>query len=264
MAHTEAVLFTLENRVGTITLNRPDRLNAFNRDMLLRLAEVIEEAVASDDVRTLVITGAGRAFSAGQDLSERDPRGRSEPFDLEAIQKELFHPIVTALTETVKPVVMAVNGLAAGAGSSLALAGDIVIAARSARFIQSFAKVGLSVDAGGGWHLVKALGPARARALLLTGGAIGAEEAANAGLIWRCVDDDAFAGTIADLARHLADGPKTAYAAIKTAVAAAGSAPDFGTYLAEEARLQGMAGASPDYAEGVLSFLEKRPTRFGA
>jgi len=260
----ETVTLGISDGIATLVLNRPDRLNALTRNMLVRLRAALEECAARDDVRTVLFTGAGRGFCAGQDLSERDPRKLDGPLDLEAIQKELYHPVVALMAEMDKPVIVAVNGIAAGAGSGLALAGDIVIAARSARFIQSFVKVGLSVDAGGGLRLVQALGPARARALLMTGGAIGAEDAAAAGLIWQCIDDDALEATARDIALSLAQSPRTALAAIKKAVAAAACADSLEGYLKTEAALQREAGFSADYREGVLAFLEKRKPRFQA
>lgn len=262
MPGAEPLLFSIEDRVATITFNRPGRLNALTRELLTALRAAVERCADDDEIRAVLITGAGRAFCAGQDLDERDPRRRAEPFDLEAIQHELFHPVILGLAALPQPVVVAVNGIAAGAGSSLALAGDIVLAARSARFVQSFVKVGLSVDAGGGWRLVRALGPARATALLMTGGALSAEDAAAAGLLAECVDDDALARRARDLAESLSRAPRTAVSAIKRAVAAAEKSANLAAYLEREAALQGEAGAHPDYREGVLAFLERREPRF--
>lgn len=254
--------WSVADGLATIALNRPARLNALTRDMLIELRSAVEASAGDEAVRAVLLTGRGKAFCAGQDLSERDPRTLSGPLDLEAIQQEFYHPVVTAMACMEKPVVVAVNGIVAGAGSSIALAGDIVIAARSARFIQSFVKVGLSVDAGGGWHLVRALGPARARALLLTGGEIGAEEAEFAGLIWKCIDDDSLADFADSVARQLVNGPRVAMASIKKIVAATSATSQFAEYLKIEAKLQGAAGFSPDYREGVLAFLEKRSPRY--
>jgi 2-(1,2-epoxy-1,2-dihydrophenyl)acetyl-CoA isomerase len=247
--------------VCTITLNRPDRLNALTRALMLDLRAAVDRACEQDAVRVICLTGAGRGFCAGQDLSERDPRKLAGPLDLEAIQADLFHPIVLALTGTPKPVVARVNGVAAGAGSSLALAADIVVAGRSARFVQSFAKVGLSVDAGGGAALVRALGPARAKAILMLGEALSGEEAQAAGLIWQVVDDEGLDEATDALTARLAATPRAALAGIKAAVAAADR--PLAEYLKEEARLQGIAGRHPDYGEGVLSFLERRKPNFG-
>ena len=259
MSEDDVVLFAVADGLATITLNRPARLNALTGGLLAALRARLEEA-ADDRIRCILIAGAGRGFCAGQDLNERDPDKIAWPPDLEAAQKNLFHPIVTSIRTLAKPVVVAVGGVAAGAGASLALAGDIVVAGRSARFIQSFAKIGLSVDAGGGWQLARLLGPARAKGLLLTGGALSGEEAERLGLIWRCVPDDALADTVGELARGFAAGPTTAYAAIKAAMAATDGS--FESYLAVEAAVQGVAGRSADYREGVSAFLAKRAPTF--
>lgn len=256
------VLLTVADGIARITLNRPDRLNAVTRGLMLDLGTAIAEATAHDDVRVISLTGAGRGFCAGQDLTERDPRKLDGPLDLAAIQRELFHPVVRALRETPKPVVACVGGVAAGAGAGFALAADIVLADAEARFVFSFAKVGLSVDAGLGHALVQGLGAPRARALLMLGGALTGSEAAQAGLIWRAVPGDALEDEHEALLTQLAAAPRAALAGIKGAVAAASTAP-LAEYLEIEAGLQGRAGAHPDYAEGVLSFLERRPARFG-
>jgi 2-(1,2-epoxy-1,2-dihydrophenyl)acetyl-CoA isomerase len=245
-----------------ITLNRPKRLNALNAQMLTELHAALHQCENDDAIRAILITGSGRGFCAGQDLNERDPRIVEWPPDLERMQTELFHPAIHAIKRMAKPVIVAVNGIAAGAGASLALAGDIVLAARSAQFIQSFTKVGLSVDAGGGWYLTHALGAAKARGWLMTAGAMGAAEAAQAGLIWKCIDDNTLLPEAQSLASLLAKGPTRAYAAIKAAVAAAEATPNFESYLQEEAHLQGEMGRTADYREGVLAFLERRPADF--
>ncbi|GLQ36963.1 2-(1,2-epoxy-1,2-dihydrophenyl)acetyl-CoA isomerase [Rhizobium albus] len=252
---------TIEAGVMTITLNRPERMNALTEAMLLQFRAALERAAADPLTRAVLVRAAGRAFCTGQDLSARDPRKFAEPFDLEAIQRELFHPIVTLIRTMEKPVVIAVHGAAAGAGASIAIAGDIVLAADDAKFIWSFAKVGLSVDAGAGHTLVQALGAARARALLLTAGSLSGSEAAAAGLIWRSMPESELQDEASAIARRLAEGPTLGYGLIKKAVAAAETMP-FDEYLADEARLQGIAGRSEDYREGVLSFLEKRPAAF--
>ena len=245
-----------------LTLNRQARLNALTGELLRALNVALARCRDDEAIRAVLLTGAGRAFCVGQDLSERDPRKIEWPPKLDALQVELFHPVVLAMKALPKPVVIAVNGSAAGAGLSLALAGDIAIAARGAQFIPSFAKVGLSVDAGGGWHLTQALGAARAKALLMTGQALSAGEAEGAGLIWKCVDDAALMQEAEALAAQFAKGPARAFAAMKKAVAAAGIIASFEDYLREEARLQGETGRTADYREGVLAFLEKRPPRF--
>ena len=256
----DSVLLAVEGGLARITLNRPDRLNALTRVMMVRLGKVVADVTKREDVRVISITGAGRGFCAGQDLSERDPRTLSEPLDLAAIQRELFHPVIRCLAETPKPVVTCVNGVAAGAGAGLALVGDIVIAAESANFAFSFAKVGLSVDAGLGRALAAGLGVQRARALLMLGETLAAADAAAAGLIWRAWPEDELAERHEALLRQLAATPRTAVSGIKTALAAAHL--DLDAYLDVEAAAQGRAGAHPDYAEGVLSFLERRPPVF--
>jgi len=256
----ENLQLTVADGVARLTLDRPERLNALTRALMLELRETLAEVTRREDVRVISLTGAGRAFCAGQDLSERDPRTLDGPLDLAAIQRELFHPVVRLMAETPKPVVACVNGVAAGAGAGLALAADVVLAGESARFVFSFAKVGLSVDAGLGRALALGLGAPRARALLMTGGTLTAAEAAAAGAIWRCVPDEDLAATLAELEGQMARVPRMAAAGIKGAVAAAHL--PLADYLEAEARLQGAAGAHPDYAEGVLSFLERRPARF--
>jgi 2-(1,2-epoxy-1,2-dihydrophenyl)acetyl-CoA isomerase len=258
----DSVSVELHEAVATIRLNRPGRLNALNEDLLRNLKRALENCAENSAVSAVLLTGEGKAFCAGQDLADRDPRKVAFPLDLEAIQQEVYHPIVRSMTEMPKPVIVALNGIAAGAGVGIALAGDIVLAGQSARLIFSFVKVGLSVDAGLGWHLVKTLGPARARAMSMTGADLPAEEAERLGLIFRCVDDGVLFEESHEVAAKLAKGPATAIAAIKQSIAAASGGLTFESYLAEEAANQGKAGASPDYAEGVLAFLEKRPPDF--
>ena len=248
--------------VGRITLSRPQRLNALTADMLDALHEALRDLDADASIRAIMLTGAGRAFCAGQDLSERDPRQRSEPFDLEAIQRRSYHPILRLMRSTPKPIVTAVNGLAAGAGVALALAGDIVVMRESARLVFSFVKVGLSVDAGLGWSLVKALGPAKARLLLMLGGELTARDATHSGLVSECVADDAFDARVETMVQALAAGPATALAGLKRAVEAASGGSGWESYLDTEAKCQGAAGFDPDYREGVLAFLEKRTPKW--
>jgi 2-(1,2-epoxy-1,2-dihydrophenyl)acetyl-CoA isomerase len=258
---TDLTLYQREGTVATITLNRPQRLNALTAPLLVSLARHLAEAEADDDVRAILLTGAGRVFCAGQDLNDRDPRKVAWPPDLEAIQKQYFHPVIMAMAKSAKPIVVAVHGVASGAGASLALAGDVVIAADSARFAFSFAKIGLSVDAGLGWQLVKAVGTAKARALLLTAATISGREAFDMGLIWRCTAEAQLQDAALDAVRSLSEGPTAALGLIKHAVTFAADL-SLEDYLTQEARLQGIAGASDDYREGVLSFLEKRPAKF--
>jgi len=256
------VLYDIRDGAARITLSRPERLNALTREMMLDLIRVVEDAARSPDVRVILLTGAGRGFCAGQDLSERDPRELSGPLDLAAIQRELFHPVIRTLVETEKPVMACVNGIAAGAGAGFALVADIVIAAQSASFAFSFAKVGLSVDSGLGLALTRALGPARARGLLMLGETISATEAERAGLIWKAIEDSSLLEVREALLQRLARAPRRSVSGIKRAVAAASSCANLNDYLASEAAFQGDAGAHADYREGVLAFLERRAANF--
>ena len=253
---SNTILTEIDGRVGRITLNRPDRLNALTAEMMTELARACEALTNDTTVRVIVLRGAGRGFCAGQDLSERDPRGRDAPFDLAGIQRQLFHPVVQCLLGTPKPVVASVNGVAAGAGAGLALCADIVLAAQDATFAFSFSKVGLSVDAGLGRALMQRVGQARARAWLMLGETMRGQQAAEAGLIWRAVAPDTLGAETQALCDRLANTPRQALAGIKSAMAATHLPLD--DYLEIEADAQGRAGADADYAEGVLAFLEKR------
>ncbi len=251
----------VEHRPGyqLITLNRPERLNAFNAAQHAALAAALAAAEADPDCRAVLLTGAGRGFCAGQDLADRDPASGAP--DLGHTLDTLYNPLVARLRALPKPVVCAVNGVAAGAGANIALACDIVLAARSARFIQAFAAIGLIPDSGGTWWLTRFLGEARAKALAMTAEPIGAETAAAWGLIWRAVDDDALLDQAAALAAKLAAGPTQAYARIKQAIHAA-EQNTLSAQLDLERDLQREAGRTDDYREGVRAFLEKRPPRF--
>jgi 2-(1,2-epoxy-1,2-dihydrophenyl)acetyl-CoA isomerase len=259
---SDVVEIELAEGIQRITLNRPAKKNALTREMLLRLREALEVAASNQAVRVVAITGAGTAFSAGQDLSERDPRTIPNwPLDLAEIQAELYHPILHLMRTMPKPVVAIVPGVAAGAGAGLALAADIVLASQSAQFSFSFVKVGLSVDAGLGWVLTRCLGPARARGILMMGQIMSAQEAATSGLIWRVVADVALATTAEEVLKSLCDAPQQALRSIKASLAQA-EGEQLHAYLQHEAKQQGLAGADPDYAEGVLAFLEKRKPNF--
>jgi len=237
-----------------VTLNRPDRLNAFNEAMHRALAKALEEAASDHDCRAVLLTGAGRGFCAGQDLS--DISG-----DLGALIEAFYNPLVRRIRTLNKPVVCAVNGTAAGAGANIALACDIVLAARSAKFIQSFAKIGLVPDSGGTWLLPRLIGDARARALALLAEPIGAETAESWGMIWRAVDDDKLTSEAEALAAHLASQPTQGFAMIKRAFARSAT-NSLDAQLDLERDLQRQAGATADYAEGVNAFLARRPPKF--
>lgn len=243
-----------------LTLNRPDRLNSFNDAMHLELRAALEDAKARN-MRAVVLTGAGRAFCAGQDLGDRDPAKMAGKPDLGHTLTKFYNPLVRVLRALECPVICAVNGVAAGAGVNLALACDLVIAAESAKFIQSFANVGLIPDAGGTWSLTRLVGPARARALALTGEPLPASDAAEWGLIWKTVPDDALMDKARALARKLAAGPTFGFACTKFAIQAA-ALNSFDEQLDLEAELQKQCGESADYAEGVGAFLEKRKPEF--
>lgn len=243
-----------------ITLNRPDRLNSFNDEMHLALRAAIE-AARDNGARAILLTGAGRGFCAGQDLGDRDPSKMSAPPDLSQTLTRFYNPLVRLIRSLEFPVVCAVNGVAAGAGANIALACDIVLAGQSARFIQSFAKVGLVPDAGGSWSLVHLLGEARAKALALTGMPLQAAQAAEWGLIWKALPDDELMNEARALAANLAQGPTLGLGLTKQALHAAAD-NSFDEQLALEAQSQKTCGQSPDYREGVSAFLQKRPANF--
>lgn len=254
---SDSVLHERRDGYSVITLNRPHRLNAFNEGQHLSLRAELEAIADDADCRAVILTGAGRGFCAGQDLADRDPTLIGTDIDLGKTLEVYYNPLVRQMRALAKPVICAVNGVAAGAGANIALAADITLAARSASFIQSFAKIGLVPDAGGTWWLTRRLGEARAMALALTAEPLPAETAAQWGLIWKCVDDDALMAEAEAMARMLADGPTTAYALTKQAIqAAAGHTLD--EQLDLERSLQRQAGQSDDYKEGVAAFLQKR------
>lgn len=260
---SNTVLMAVDQGVATITLNRPERLNSFNLDMHAALANAFDAAVSDGACRAIVITGAGRGFCAGQDLSDSAvaPREGGQRRDLGESLAQRYNPLVQRLRASPKAVVVAVNGVAAGAGANLALQGDIVIAARSAKFIQSFAKIGLLPDCGGTWTLTHLLGEARAKGLALLAEPLTAEQAAAWGLIWKCVDDAGLLTEAQAIARHLAALPPRAVAAIKAAIHKAATAP-LADQLNHERDAQRALGFSDDYAEGVAAFMEKRPPVF--
>ena len=261
MSQQSPLLVETVEGVCHLTLNRPDKLNAFNDALGALLAEALDRCAADDGIRAVLLSGAGRGFCAGQDLGDRDPATMSGPPDLGDTLERIYNPIVRRIRALEKPVVCAVNGVAAGAGANLALACDIVIAAKSARFFQAFAKIGLLPDSGGTWMLPRLIGEARAKALAMTAEPLGAETAAEWGLIWRAVDNDALLDEAAALAKGLAAGPTLAYGMIKRAIQAAADQP-LDAHLDLERDLQRAAGRTPDYAEGVAAFLAKRPPQF--
>jgi 2-(1,2-epoxy-1,2-dihydrophenyl)acetyl-CoA isomerase len=252
----------VERRTGyrVITLNRPERLNAFNEAMHLALRQAIEDAEADETCRALLITGSGRGFCTGQDLSDRLAKP-GETVVLGGAQEAYYNPLVRKLRSLPFPVVAAVNGVAAGAGCNIALACDIVLAGRSASFVQAFARVGLIPDSGGSWILPRLVGEARARGLTLLAEPLSAEKAENWGLIWKCVDDATLASEAQKLCEHFAAAPTQGLALIKRALDASAS-NDLDAQLDLERDLQRAAGLTPDYAEGVRAFMEKRKPNF--
>ena len=255
------ILSTVEQGVMTITLNRPDRLNSFNDLMHQQLAESLTQAERDDSVRCLLITGAGRGFCAGQDLNDRnvDPSGPAP--DLGLSVERFYNPLVRRLAALPKPVIAAVNGVAAGAGATLALGCDMVLAARSASFVMAFSRLGLVPDCGGSWFLPRVAGRARAMGLALLGEKLSAEQAAQWGMIWQLVEDAELADTSLQLARHLAAQPTFGLGLIKQALQAA-ETNGLDAQLDLERDYQRMAGRSADYREGVSAFLAKRPPQF--
>lgn len=258
---TDAVLMGMEDGVLTVTLNRPDKLNALNAAILAGLHEAFDRAAGDAACRAVLMTGSGRGFSAGQDLGEgifdlTDPKR-----DFGATLEKTYNPLVLKIRRLPKPVVVAVNGIAAGAGCNLALAGDIVLAGRSASFIQVFSRIGLIPDAGGTFWLVERVGEVRAKALAMLAEPLPAATAEAWGLIWKAVDDAALMDEAKALAARLAAGPTRAYALTKQAVQAA-SANTLEEQLALERALQCEAGYSSDVVEGITAFLEKRKATF--
>jgi 2-(1,2-epoxy-1,2-dihydrophenyl)acetyl-CoA isomerase len=257
-----ALLDRLEGGVLTLILNRPERLNALNAPLIEALSAGIKRAEADPDCRVVLITGAGRGFCAGADLANRAfAPGQTRPDLGEALENGL-NPIIRGIRNLPKPVVCAVNGPAAGAGANIALACDIVLAAKAAQFLQAFARIGLIPDAGGTFVLPRLIGDARARALMMMAEPIGAERAEAIGMIYRAVDDEDLMGEAHTVAERLAAGSTHALGLMKRALAASPT-NTLDVQLDLERDLQREAGASDDYIEGVRAFLDKRPANFG-
>lgn len=257
----ESILFSIEVGIARITLNRPDRLNSFTSAMHVELRDAISRAAADPAARVLLLTGAGRGFCAGQDLSDRAVSADAAPVDLGHTVETLWAPLVLSLRRLRKPVVVAVNGVAAGAGANIALAGDIVVATRSASFIQSFCKLGLIPDTGGTWALPRLVGTARAMGLALLGDKLSATQAADWGLIWKAVDDDQFQAEVEALVAGLAVAPTRGLARTKELIYENGSAP-LEVALKREGDTMRELGYTHDYREGVAAFMEKRSATF--
>jgi 2-(1,2-epoxy-1,2-dihydrophenyl)acetyl-CoA isomerase len=259
------VLVAQVGAVRTITLNRPKALNAFTSPMHEALAEALSAVETDASVRCLVLTGAGRGFCAGQDLADPsvapDLAPGARPTDVGNVIERFYKPLALRIRAMPVPVIAAVNGVAAGAGASIALGCDMVIAARSASFIQAFSKIGLVPDAGGTWLLPRLVGRANALALAMTGDKLLAEEAQRMGLIWKCVDDASFVDEVNALAARMAAMPVKALAATRAAMDAAVHL-SYADALSHEGALQSKLSSSHDYLEGVAAFLGKRPAAF--
>jgi len=260
----ETIRLDIANGVATLTLNRPDRLNSFNdlmHEEVRNALALVRAGRADGSARVLVLTGAGRGFCAGQDLSDRSVAPGDAAIDLGASVEKNYKPLVMSLRNLDMPVIAAVNGVAAGAGANIALACDLVFAARSASFIQSFCKLGLIPDTGGTWILPRLLGPARALGLALLGDKLSAEQAEQWGMIWKCVDDEALMLAVKAVAEQFAQGPTFGYAQTKKAIWAS-STNDFAHQLELERNMMTVCGQSNDYREGVAAFMEKRVPQF--
>ena len=254
----ETIDFKLDGPIARITLNRPDRLNSFTAAM----HEELRDALSSiEEARVVVLTGAGRGFCAGQDLNDRAVSADAHAVDLGMTVETSWNPLIRTLTSLPQPVIARVNGVAAGAGANVALACDIVVAAKSAKFIQSFSAIGLIPDSGGTWALPRLVGQARALGLALTGEPLAAEKAAEWGLIWKAVEDDALDAEVDAIANKLSSLPPLGLAAIKQMIRESWSHS-----LEDELELQRDAmrrlGYTEDYREGVAAFLEKRSPTF--
>jgi 2-(1,2-epoxy-1,2-dihydrophenyl)acetyl-CoA isomerase len=253
----ETIDFKADGPIARITLNRPDRLNSFTAHMHAELRDAIESL---GEARVVILTGAGRGFCAGQDLNERGVASE-HPVDLGMTVETTWNPLIRTLTTLPQPVIARVNGVAAGAGANVALACDLVIAAKSAKFIQSFSAIGLIPDSGGTWVLPRLVGQARALGLALTGEPLAAETAADWGLIWQAVDDEALDAEVDALAARLASLPPLGLAAIKEMIRSSwGHSLD--QELSRQRNEMRRLGYTDDYREGVAAFLEKRTPKF--
>jgi 2-(1,2-epoxy-1,2-dihydrophenyl)acetyl-CoA isomerase len=252
------ILKKLENGVLTLTLNRPTVFNSFNKEMALTLQDELKKAVLNDEVRAILLTGEGKAFCAGQDLAEATA---SDGPSLQSIVKEHYNPIIELIRTIEKPVVAAVNGVAAGAGANIALACDITFAKESASFIQAFSKIGLIPDSGGTFFLPRIIGMQKATALMMTGDKVSANQAESMNLIYKSVADDSFEDVVIAFIQNLAKMPTKGLGLTKRALNAS-LKNDLSSQLALEEELQTVAGTTHDFKEGVQAFLEKRTPNF--
>jgi 2-(1,2-epoxy-1,2-dihydrophenyl)acetyl-CoA isomerase len=257
----ESIQFTITDGIALLTLNRPDRLNSFTQAMHGEVRDALDSLLSDNSVRVLVLTGAGRGFCAGQDLQDRAVAPGAPGVDLGESVEKFYAPLVMTLKTLPMPVICAVNGVAAGAGANLALACDIVLAAKSASFIEAFCKLGLIPDTGGTWHLPRLIGQARATGLAMLGDKLSAEKAEQWGLIWACVPDDELMAQAMAMATHFATAPTKGLAFTKKALQAS-----WANTLPEQLKLEGEMmrelGYSHDYREGVAAFIAKRPAQF--
>ncbi len=247
--------------VMRITLNRPDKLNALSPDMRADLLAALKDAQDDPEVRTVILTGTGRAFCTGQDLNDILPDSSGKKPDLGDVLTLHYTPIIHCIRQMEKPVICAVNGIATGAGNGLVFTCDIVIAAKSAKFIHAFSRLGLVPGAGASFHLPRMVGEVRAKGLMFTGKPLSADRAADWGMIWEAVEDDQLQGVALNLARDLAKGPTSAYAMTKSLIHASADST-LEDQLTREAEMQRRAGYSENHREGLNAFLEKRPPVF--
>ncbi len=252
-----SVLFELREGVGCITFNRPEKLNSFNGEMALSLQKMLDDC-RSDEIRSVYITGSGKAFSAGQDIEELT--GPNPP-STNKILAEHFNPVINKIRTLEKPVIAAVNGVAAGAGTNIALCCDVVVASKSASFIQAFSKIGLIPDSGGTYFLPRLIGWQKASALMMLGEKIGADEAERLGMIYKCFEDDEFAVSAFSIAKKLVQMPTTGLAYTKKALQSSFT-NTLDDQLKLEDKLQQLASETHDYKEGVQAFMEKRKPVF--
>ena len=260
MAFTN-IIFEVADGVGKLTLNRPQTLNSFNTAMHEEVRAAFKQVRGDAAIRCLLLTGGGRGFCAGQDLGDRTVSTEQGAPDLGESIEKYYNPLIRGIMTLPKPVICAVNGVAAGAGASIALACDIVLAARSANFVQVFCKIGLVPDSGGSWNLPRAVGMPRAKGLAMLGDKLSAEQAETWGMIWRCIDDDKLHDEALKLARHLATQPTLGLGMIKKLLAQS-TANSLHEQMELEKETMRMLGQSHDYREGVAAFLEKRAPHF--
>jgi 2-(1,2-epoxy-1,2-dihydrophenyl)acetyl-CoA isomerase len=257
----ENIKFEIDSGVAVLTLNRPDKLNSFTQAMHLEVRSALATVMTDPTVRALLLTGAGRGFCAGQDLSDRAVAPGAQGVDLGHSVENYYAPLVMTLRSLPMPVICAVNGVAAGAGANLALACDIVLAGKSASFVEVFCKLGLIPDTGGTWHLPRLVGHARAMGMAMLGEKLSADTAEQWGLIWKCVPDEALMDEAMTMAKHFAVAPTKGLAFTKQAIQAS-----YGNTLPEQLKLEGEMmrelGYSHDYKEGVAAFMAKRAPHF--